>query len=68
MRRTCGVRFTWERPTARKGFDRKERRRAVIPITTLYEKSKEARSCLSARYGRDSGPVFEMLLLEEVHP
>jgi len=37
-------------------------------LRVLYEKSKEARSCLSARYGRDSGPVFEMLLLEEVHP
>jgi hypothetical protein len=53
---------------ARRGFDRKERRRAVSPTTTIYEKSKEARSYLSARHGRDGGPVFETLFLKETRP
>ena len=37
-------------------------------ITTIYEQSKEARSYLSARHGRDGGPIFETLFVEEVHP
>ena len=37
-------------------------------ITTIYEKSKEARSYLCARGGCDGGPIFETLFVEEVHP
>jgi hypothetical protein len=40
----------------------------VSLITTIYEKSKKARSYLSAGHGRDGGPVFETLFLEEAHP
>jgi hypothetical protein len=53
---------------ARRGFDRNERRRAVSLITTIYEKPKEARSYLCARGGRDGGPIFETLFVEEAHP
>ncbi|HZB84114.1 MAG TPA: hypothetical protein VE288_14865 [Rubrobacteraceae bacterium] len=37
-------------------------------ITTIYEKPKEARSYLCARGGRDGGPIFETLFVEEAHP
>ena len=40
----------------------------MSPTTTIYENSKEARSYLFARHGRDGGPVFETLFLKETRP
>ena len=40
----------------------------MSPITTIHEKSKEARSYLSAQHDHPGAPIFEMLLLEETRP